>query len=179
MRISKSGRFELGMFSCKRGLCGLPAFRNNKSFRDVSPTDPEPRLTTPITATAKSPNPSKSSSQRNLWEEAFEKLTAEERHILTEEQHKEPLGILKDVIDVVEQISLEYQKGGWKIHMPGSKPHFNVRDGAVKVVKSVTSFKALISSGVALDPTGHGKPPPGLKLDCGTQSRVQPRPYGR
>lgn len=143
------------------------AFRKDTSPQDVPSTDPVPRSITPTTATAKGPSLLSSSSQRDLWKEAFEKLTAEERQILTNEQHKEPLVILEDVIDLVEKRSLEYQNAGWKIRRRGSKPDFNIRDGAIKVLKSVMTFKDIIASGVAHDPTGYGKPPQGRELSCG------------
>ena len=155
------------MSSSKRRLSELPASRNNRSFRDVHSTDPVPRSTTPTTAATKNPSPSRSASQRNLWGEAFERLTAEEKQILTKEQHKEPLLILEDVIHLVERRSVDYQNSGWKLRRRGPKSDFNIRDGAVKVLKSVMTIKDLIASGVAHDPTGYGKPPLALELGCG------------
>ena len=142
------------------------AFRNDISSQDVPPPDPVPALTMPTTANAKSPSPLRSSSPRNLWEEAFEKLTAEEKLILTKEPHQEPLVILEDVILQVEKRSLEYQNAGWKLRRRGSKPDFNIRDGAVNVLKSVMSFKEIIASGLAHDPTGYGESPHGLEFGC-------------
>ena len=165
--LSDSTLFSVEMSSFKGRLAKRLAFRNDKSSRHSSSTDSVPRSTTPTTATAKSPDPLRSSSQRNLWEEAFEKLSAEERQILAKEQRKEPLVILEDVIGLVEKRSLEYQDAGWKIRRRGSKPDFNIRDGAIKVLKSVMTFKDIIASGVAHDPTGYGKHTQGRELSYG------------
>ncbi|KAL8787323.1 MAG: hypothetical protein Q9195_007818 [Heterodermia aff. obscurata] len=117
---------------------------------------PIPPSTTPSTPTASNPLSLRSSSQRrDLWAEAFEKLSPEERQILTKEPRKEPLVIIEDVIGLVEKRSRDYQNAGWKIRRRGSKSDVNVRDGAVKVLKSVISFKDLIASGVAHDPSGY------------------------
>ena len=156
---------KLSMSSSKRRLSELPVPPSNKSFRDA--TDRVPRSTTPTTAAAKSPSPLRSISQRNLWGEAFEKLTAEEKQILTKEHHKDPLLILEDLIHLVERRSVDYQNAGWKLRRRGPKSDFNIRDGALKVLKSVMTFKDLIASGVAHDPTGYGKPPLALELGCG------------
>ena len=166
-KIADSSRFGLEMPSSKLQFSRLLAFRKDTSSRDVPPPDPVPALTTPTTANAKNPSPLRSSSPRNLWEEAFKKLTAEEKLILTKEPHKEPLVILEDVILQVEKRSREHQSAGWKVHRRGSKPDFNIHDGAVKVLKSVMSFKDIIASGVAHDLTGYGESPHRLALGCG------------
>lgn len=87
---------------------------------------------------------------RNLWQEAFAKLTDDQRDSLSDIEKSQGPSVVQSVAEETEKKYLESHKGGCK-----GKKHNSLRAAAEKILLSVLRSKKLIDAGVAFDPTGH------------------------
>lgn len=105
---------------------------------------------------------------KDLWQIAFEKLSNEDRQLLSANQlssqsnqaidpgkDNKTLRKLEEVIWLTEQQYEDFQGGGLKIRRGSGKEDINIRDTAHRILDATLSFKDIISAIAAFDPTNH------------------------
>lgn len=86
---------------------------------------------------------------RDLWQEAFEKLDAEKKEVLTKQRAVGGANAVQEVQKMAEDKYIEYRKG--------DKGRSNVREWAEKTLKAILRFKMVVDAVVVFDPTKYGQ----------------------
>lgn len=96
---------------------------------------------------------------RHLWNEAAEKLNAEERKVLgLKPDHSLSLTEAIDgVAQQVEKACEEYQAGSWKIKHSDGSVMVDVRASAKSILRCALRSKGIVDAAVKFDPTGYCK----------------------
>ena len=110
---------EHGSVPAEGSALGLP--KSNRLDEEI-PVDAKPR--------------------RDLWKEAYEKLSQPKQNLLSKIEKVEGSKIVKQVVQQVEQKYAEHDKGPWKTAFEST-------------LKTILNFKEVINSAVSCDPTGH------------------------
>lgn len=105
----------------------------------------------------------------DLWQVAYNRLSDKDQEILSpnrvatqsshvvddRENHVKTLEMVDDVVRLTEKQYEEYRKGGLKIKRGSGEEEINLRDIAQRILDAALSFKDIVKSIVAFDPTGH------------------------
>ena len=97
-----------------------------------------------------------------MWQVAYSKLTPSSQQILSSAQLTDDSSgrlvrteqVLDQVIQATKDRYEACQKGGFPIHQ-SRVGDINLRDVAQKILNATLSFKDIINTVVAFDPTGH------------------------
>lgn len=100
---------------------------------------------------------------KDLWQCAYDKLSPEERDILSKVQattrpehhnHSKTEATINQVIQITEEQYREYQQGGIRIQRTTGED-IDIRKLSRKILDAAFAFKDVISTVVASDPTHH------------------------
>jgi hypothetical protein len=126
-----------------------------------------------VSPTNRETGPKKSDKvQRDLWQEALDKLDEKKKLALNlrfdENGQVQPCvtDAIQSVVTSIEVSFEEYRNGGWKITDRNGKVIFDLRENGKKILKFALRSKAIIDSGVKLDPTGYCMYPALLVSSC-------------
>lgn len=117
-------------------------------------------------ASSSGSNPPNTQSTEYLWQTAYDKLDKTQQRVLSAIGiAAQPNGytygygpptrqILDEIIQTTKEEYEEYRAGGWKIR--GLKGEdINIRNTSEKIINAASSVKDIVTTVVALDPTGY------------------------
>lgn len=104
----------------------------------------------------------KSSSFRDLWDQALQKLPVEERQVLTQHNSATKPEMLEELSRIAEEKRDECQRRGWTIEVRGRQ--IPLRDIAGKMIDWVNKFKEIGDVAVSFDPVHAALPWAGVRF---------------
>lgn len=149
-----------------RKLNNTGAPPNARSISSESPSRGISATASSEPASSSGSSPPNTQSTNHLWQTAYEKLDKTQQRVLSAVGiAAQPNGysygygpptrqILDEIIQTTKEEYEEYQAGGWKIR--GLKGEdINIRNTSEKIINAASSVKDIVTTVVALDPTGH------------------------
>ena len=143
-------------------------FRHKKdkgSNSGAQSVDPKPTASPPA-ANQAVPSQGNSLSHtavaRNLWKEAFESLSEEDRELLPlagrdgEPSDEIPQQIVAEVMGLTESKYKEYCHRGWHTKKGDITKETNVQIKVQEIICSALQFRDLVDAGLKFDPSGYG-----------------------